>query len=234
MPISEYTAAPLFFIRFAQIALAMGCLATANVSTWTSYSASYDNGAYYVMTVSVWTFLTTPYLIFAPMYLSAPTFHKLVLFAIELLTNVFWFTGFIVLLAVYNNFYNGGYFECESKVAIAIAVTNWVLFVMTSTIVGTLFYREPRLNSETEITLSYVAPDADSVQTVNTSDLLLGQYRGEHVRLMNEAPAGGPCGEPTPPAYDGPANMPECDGMSDAKPCHGLSSTSGYNATSSE
>ncbi|KAK9482653.1 hypothetical protein V1527DRAFT_475689 [Lipomyces starkeyi] len=112
------------------------------------------------MTVSVWTFLTTPYLTFAPMYLSAPICHKLVLFAIELLTNVFWFTGFIVLLAVYKNFYNGD--------------------------------------------------------------------------LMNEAPAGGSCGEPIPPAYDGPANMPECDGMSDAKPCHGLSSTSGYNATSSE
>ncbi|KAK9483105.1 hypothetical protein V1527DRAFT_296629 [Lipomyces starkeyi] len=138
------------------------------------------------MTVSVWTFLTTPYLTFAPMYLSAPTFHKLVLFAIELLINVFWFTGFIVLpVAVYNNFYNGGSFANESKVAIAIAVTNWVLFVMTSTIVGTLFFREPRLNYETEFRLIYVAADADSVQTLNTSDLLLGHYRGEHVRLMN-------------------------------------------------
>ncbi|KAK9311589.1 hypothetical protein V1524DRAFT_441966 [Lipomyces starkeyi] len=93
-------------LRFAQVVLSIGFLSTTSISLCSSRratadwaSSDYKNGAYYLMSVSVWTLLAQPFLIWATAFASptATTAHKLALFAVDVVTNIMLFTGLMVM-----------------------------------------------------------------------------------------------------------------------------------------
>ncbi|KAK9368738.1 membrane-associating domain-containing protein [Lipomyces kononenkoae] len=150
----------LNILRIAQLVFTILCLGlaaeTVNV---------YSNDAGYLVFVAAWTLLALAYLVFAPVYWTAAVFHRLAPFFLELLTNVFWFTAFIVMASIYGPGscgvydYGGDYYyayyypysyygnyktACESsKAAIAFAAVTWVLFVVTSVIMSNQLFGMP-------------------------------------------------------------------------------------------
>ncbi|KAJ8097212.1 hypothetical protein POJ06DRAFT_262770 [Lipomyces tetrasporus] len=200
--VSDYTILLLSFLRFPQFVLSFLCIAVTDFS-WNGHR----NNEFYVICVSIWTLFTTLFLVFAPMYLSASAFHKGVMVGVEFLTNLFWFTAFISLAV-------GGEYDYgdSMKAPIAFAAAIWVLFVITSIIVATLFFGQRRVYTEITHDLDSVVGNADCP----TSDIPLDRYSREDAHLISEGSASRPSDESTPPAYDGPAYGRIADG----KPFH--------------
>ncbi|KAK9248738.1 hypothetical protein V1506DRAFT_200510 [Lipomyces tetrasporus] len=189
-------------LRFAQVVLSIGSLSTTSISLSSSRRATadwapsdYKNGAYYLISVSVWTLLVQPFLIWATAFASptATTTHKLAVFAVDLVTNIMLFTGLMVMAFIYSpwicspygdeydysydysygyssSIYDGDQTPCvTSKVAIAFSAINWFLFVITIMLLGTMFFRRQSVNfgSEPGAGASYVP--AGAVANITTS-----------------------------------------------------------------
>ncbi|KAK9389657.1 membrane-associating domain-containing protein [Lipomyces mesembrius] len=208
MPFSFRSLTVLHYLRIAQVVLAIVCLGLAAETV-----SVYSNDAGYLIFVSVWTFLALAYIVFAPIYLSAAVFHRLAPYGVELLTNVFWFTAFIVMAAIYGpgscSWYHDYYYyyyprshhtgryktACEtSKAAIAFAAINWLLFIFTSGIMTTALFGMPFSRRRAAADPGDVEGAAPGAQT----DAALGEKA---------------VGEDAVPAYSAPAETP---GIADA------------------
>ncbi|KAJ8100501.1 membrane-associating domain-containing protein [Lipomyces tetrasporus] len=220
--------AALTYLRIAQVLLAILCLGLAAYTV----SVDYDNDAGYLVFVSVWTFLAVGYLVFAPLYWSAAVLHKFVPFGVEILTNVFWFTGFIVMAAIYgpgscdyydgyDEYYHGYYYTTyyrhysdyktacgTSKAAIAFAAINWLLFVITTTLMAIALFRpRPAAGGRGDVEAAAAADGAG--QNTTMSDAALGEKAvvGESAppAASEVAPA---ADQPAAPAYSAAAETP--------------------------
>ncbi|KAK9320910.1 hypothetical protein V1517DRAFT_327913 [Lipomyces orientalis] len=210
--IYTYTLVALQCARFAQVALAFVCLFVTSLSIefrgYNSYGSSGGGGAYYLMGVSVWTLLASPFLVIAPIYCwSATLRHKLTPYGVELLTNMFWFTGFIVIAVYHSRIWCGGFngTACvASGAAVAIAVVNWLLFIITSTLLGIAFFGRSSVTSAgAAFGAGDDAPGTLSAQNLRT--LVAGRCDkafDDNVPLMSYQGAGGISdGEPAAPPY---------------------------------
>ncbi|KAK9346510.1 membrane-associating domain-containing protein [Lipomyces starkeyi] len=211
MPFSFRSLTVLHYLRIAQVVLAIICLGLAAETV-----SVYSNDAGYLIFVSVWTFLALAYLVFAPIYWSRGVCHRLAPFGVELLTNVFWFTAFIVMAAIYgpgscswyHDYYPGyynwyGYHSgryqtaCEtSKAAIAFAAVNWLLFIFTTGLMCAALFGMPfsrgRAAAAGAGDVEGAAPGAQTDAAVDEKAL------GEDA----------PVGEAAVPAYSAPAETP--------------------------
>ncbi|KAK9433773.1 hypothetical protein V1505DRAFT_352755 [Lipomyces doorenjongii] len=103
----------------------------------------------YLLFVSIWTFLALAYIVFAPIYASKLVVWKYAIFTVEVLTNFFWFTGFIAMAAMFGPLpctsYSRKYTSvCHTgRAAIAISAFAWCSFVATSTIMGIDIFGRP-------------------------------------------------------------------------------------------
>ncbi|KAK9241273.1 membrane-associating domain-containing protein [Lipomyces kononenkoae] len=157
MPLSSFSLTLLSILRLAQLVIAIICLGLAAETV-----NSFTTDAGYLVFVSAWTLLALVYLVFAPSYWPAAVGHRLMPFGVEILTNVFWFTAFIVMASIYgpgscsyyDDYYDGYYYywgyysntktACEaSKAAIAFAAVTWVLFVLTSLLMSSELFGTP-------------------------------------------------------------------------------------------
>ncbi|KAJ0413738.1 marvel domain-containing protein [Aspergillus carlsbadensis] len=90
----------------------------------------------------VWTFfIVVPYFILAPIFVPALA-HRYALAAVDGVTMIFWFAGFIALAVAIGDF--NDYLECSDyswcqglQAAAAFGAFNWVLFLAT-TVLNTL------------------------------------------------------------------------------------------------
>ncbi|KAK9319629.1 membrane-associating domain-containing protein [Lipomyces orientalis] len=224
--------ATLTYLRIAQVLLAILCLGLAAFTV----SVDYDNDAGYLIFVSVWTLLAVGYLVFAPMYWSAAVFHKFAPFGVEILTNVFWFTGFIVMAAIYGpgscDYYDGdGYYGYDgyyysyyyttysrhysdyktacgtSKAAIAFAAVNWALFVITTTLMAIALFRPA--TPATGRGGDIEAAAGDGAQNTTMSDAALGEKTVDEGAPPAAASEVAPAADqPAAPAYSAAADTP--------------------------
>ncbi|KAK9353856.1 membrane-associating domain-containing protein [Lipomyces doorenjongii] len=218
MPFSFRSLTVLHYLRITQVVFAIICLGLAAETV-----SVYSNDAGYLIFVSAWTLLALAYIVFAPIYWSGGVFHRLAPFGVELLTNVFWFTAFIVMASIYGpgscSWYDDDYYyyypgyhhprgyhsgryktACEtSKAAIAFAAINWLLFMFTSGIMTAGLFRMP-------FTRRGAAADPGDVE---------GAALGAQPDAAGEKAVGedAPVGEAAVPAYSAPAETP---GIADA------------------
>ncbi|PYH42786.1 MARVEL domain-containing protein [Aspergillus saccharolyticus JOP 1030-1] len=134
----------IFPVRVAQIIFAIIVLAlTAYYISWYSYSDTVN----FMLFNGIWTaFVATPYLLLAPMYFPRVA-HILIMVAIEAITMVFWFAGFIALGVFLppSGFCQWG--RCRAlQAATVFGAFEWALFVAT-TVVATLEAMRTRSNS---------------------------------------------------------------------------------------
>ncbi|KAK9375426.1 membrane-associating domain-containing protein [Lipomyces chichibuensis] len=215
MPFSFRSLTVLQYLRIAQVVLAIVCLGLAAETVSVS-----SNDAGYLIFVSVWTFLALAFLVFAPIYWTRGIFHRLAPLGVELLTNVFWFTAFIVMAAIYgpgscswyrdyndNNYYPRYYpyysyrssrykTACQtSKAAIAFAAINWLLFIFTTVLMTAALFGLRFSRTHAAAGPSDVESATPGVQT----DAALGEKAtGEDA----------PVGETAVPAYSAPTETP--------------------------
>ncbi|KAK9332387.1 marvel domain-containing protein, partial [Lipomyces starkeyi] len=116
---------------------------SAHILTW-----AIGGAPGYLLFVSIWTFLALAYIVFALIYASRLVFWKYAIFTVEVLTNFFWFTGFIAMAAVFGPLpctrgdsiyqYSRKYTSaCHTgKAAIAIAAFQWCSFIATSALLA--------------------------------------------------------------------------------------------------
>ncbi|KAK9319627.1 membrane-associating domain-containing protein [Lipomyces orientalis] len=141
MPVLKFTSE--IWLRIVQAVLSLLVLAlSANTLTW-----AYGGAPAYLLFVSIWTFLALAYIVFVPIYAAKLVVWKYAIFAVEILTNFFWFTGFIAEAAVVGPIYCSIYFRqnaCNTgKAAIAIAAITWCAFIATSTLMGIDIFGRP-------------------------------------------------------------------------------------------
>ncbi|KAI9815690.1 MAG: hypothetical protein M1827_002086 [Pycnora praestabilis] len=125
---------------FALIVLAL----TAYVAHWFhevgASSPSQDN---FLLFSSIWTFLALAYLTLTP-WMMPSLAHKFGVLAVEAITMLFWFAGFIAL-AVYINgnlfdFCSGG--VCSAiKAACVFGAFEWLLFLATTVLAALHVFR---------------------------------------------------------------------------------------------
>ncbi|KAK9248711.1 membrane-associating domain-containing protein [Lipomyces tetrasporus] len=143
MSVPKFTAE--IWLRIVQAVLSLLVLAlSANTLTWAFASAPA-----YLLFVSIWTFLALGYIVFVPIYAAKLVFWKYAIFAVEVLTNFFWFTGFIAEAVVLGSLYCGEY-ESEyrsachtGKAVIPFAAIAWCTFIATSTLMGISIFGRP-------------------------------------------------------------------------------------------
>lgn len=136
---------PLFYLRIAQLAMAVIVLglsaATISNSTYRyrgvrySYSSGTDN---YSVFVAVWTLLAIPYLLLSPLIFEIAA-YPLAFMIVELLSDVFWFAGWIALAAQWGpvgNCFSSS--ACKTgKASTAMSAITWLLFVASTIVVMT-------------------------------------------------------------------------------------------------
>ncbi|OJJ95553.1 hypothetical protein ASPACDRAFT_82024 [Aspergillus aculeatus ATCC 16872] len=131
-------------VRVAQVIFAIIVLGlTAYYISWYSYSDTVN----FMLFNGIWTaFVAVPYLAFAPMYFPRVA-HILIMVAVEAVTMIFWFAGFIAL-GVYlppSEFCHWS--RCRAlQAATVFGAFDWALFVAT-TVVATLEAMRSRSNS---------------------------------------------------------------------------------------
>ncbi|KAK9476531.1 membrane-associating domain-containing protein [Lipomyces japonicus] len=142
-----------------RVAQAFFAIITLGLTASTVHDIQGGGAAAYLLFVSLLTLLALAYLVFAPIYY--PKFiHFWVFFpfVVDLVLNVFWFTGFIAMAAIYGPYscsafgYYGGYYYyygssrwssgCKTgKAAIAMAAITWILFILSSIFLGLQTFR---------------------------------------------------------------------------------------------
>lgn len=96
----------------------------------------------FILFTSIWTFIALAYLTLAPLYLTKLA-HGFALLAIEILTMLFWFAGFIAL-AVYTADHCPWWSKrvCGTmKAAAAFAAFEWLLWTATTVLLALKVFR---------------------------------------------------------------------------------------------
>ncbi|KAJ6085975.1 hypothetical protein N7486_010256 [Penicillium sp. IBT 16267x] len=115
-------------ILFGLIVLALTAYVVSTFNGW-SYSSTVDFNLF----LGCWTtFLATPYLLAAPIY--APRFaHHYVIPAVEVVTMIFWFAGFIAMGAELPPAVGCTWSTCRALQAVTVFGSfEWALFVVTT------------------------------------------------------------------------------------------------------
>lgn len=123
-----------FILRGAQgfLALLVLCLMAYVVHSWSYYGWS-PSRANFLLFTSVWTLLAVVYLFFAPIH--APrTAHKFAILAVEAVTNIFWFAGWVAMAVLLGDSGCGRVADqCRvAEAATVFAAIEWLLFCATT------------------------------------------------------------------------------------------------------
>lgn len=95
----------------------------------------------FVLFTSIWTFFALAYLTLAPLYL-AKLAHGFALLAVEVLTMLFWFAGFIALAVFASDHCPESSRACGTmKAAAAFAAFEWLLWTVTTVLVALKTFR---------------------------------------------------------------------------------------------
>ncbi|KAK3719705.1 hypothetical protein LTR37_004242 [Vermiconidia calcicola] len=123
-------------LRIAQIVLAIIVLAlTAYVANWWggywhSMSPSQIN---FLLFDAVWTLLALTYLTLVPWRFSETiAHHKFAILAVETLTMIFWFAGFVALAVFLSDRVCYGHVCSAAKAACVFGAFEWVCFAATT------------------------------------------------------------------------------------------------------
>ncbi|KAK3680954.1 hypothetical protein LTR37_021010 [Vermiconidia calcicola] len=123
-------------LRIAQIVLAIIVLAlTAYVANWWggywhSMSPSQIN---FLLFDAVWTLLALIYLTLVPWRFSETiAHHKFAILAVEALTTIFWFAGFVALAVFLSDRVCYGHVCSAAKAAAVFGAFGWVCFAATT------------------------------------------------------------------------------------------------------
>ncbi|KAJ5100228.1 hypothetical protein N7456_006280 [Penicillium angulare] len=116
-------------IIFGLIVLALTAYVINTFEYWWSFSSTVD----FLLFLGIWTtFLATPYLVAAPLY--APRLaHPFVIPAVEVITMIFWFAGFIAMGAELPPAAGCTWSTCRALQAVTVFGSfEWVLFAVTT------------------------------------------------------------------------------------------------------
>jgi len=97
---------------------------------WSRWSPSEAN---FILFCAVWTLLAVAYLIFAPMF-APDAAHKFGILAVEVLTTIFWFAGWIAYAALLGDdvAYCDRWNTCRVAIAADVfSAIEWLLFSAT-------------------------------------------------------------------------------------------------------
>ncbi|KAH6678723.1 membrane-associating domain-containing protein [Halenospora varia] len=124
----------VFPLRIAQVILAIIILALMAyvINSWTSPWGSWSpSSANFLLFTSIWTLLVLVYLIIAPLRFQKFS-HKFAILAVEFITMIFWFAGFIAFAVLITGCWNS-YGVCKaSEAAVVFSAFEWVLFLITT------------------------------------------------------------------------------------------------------
>ncbi|EPS34178.1 hypothetical protein PDE_09142 [Penicillium oxalicum 114-2] len=124
----------IYAVRFAQIlfGLIVVALTAYVISVWGYPWTSYDT-VNYLLFLGCWTtFLATPYLLAAPIYMPRLA-HRFVIPAVEVVTMIFWFAGFIALGAELPAPVYCRWSACRALQAVTVfGAFEWILFAVTT------------------------------------------------------------------------------------------------------
>ncbi|EHA28612.1 hypothetical protein CBS63078_8702 [Aspergillus niger] len=103
---------------------------TAYYISWFAYSSDSPN---FMLFVACWTaFIATPYLALAPVFFPQLA-HRIVIPAVEVITMIFWFAGFIALAVFLPPAEACHWSRCSAlQAATVFGALEWVLFLVTS------------------------------------------------------------------------------------------------------
>jgi len=124
-----------FILRGAQgfLALLILCLMAYVVHQWNYWTGWSPSRANFLLFTSVWTLLAVIYLFFAPIH--APrTAHKFAILGVEVVTNIFWFAGWVALAVLLGDSGCGRTADvCRvAEAAVVFAAIEWLLFCATT------------------------------------------------------------------------------------------------------
>jgi len=127
-------------LRIAQGVLAIIVLGlTAYVANWWNHFYAYIGNTSpseinFLLFSSVWTLLALAYLIIVPWRFSeTKAHHKFAILAVEAITMIFWFAGFIALAVFFQDRPCKGRVCSSAKAAAAFGGFEWALFAATTT-----------------------------------------------------------------------------------------------------
>ncbi|KAL1311154.1 hypothetical protein AAFC00_001356 [Neodothiora populina] len=123
-------------IRIAQAVLAIIVLGlTAYVTNWWHgyWRSLGPDEVNFLVFASVWTILALIYLVLAPMRFQKFA-HMFAILAVEAVTMIFWFAGFIALAVFLGDRICFGHICGSAKAACVFAAFEWVLFAVTTTL----------------------------------------------------------------------------------------------------
>lgn len=96
---------------------------------WWSSSPSQAN---FLLFCSIWTLLVVAYLVVAPLRFPAAS-HKFAILAVEFVTMIFWFAGFIAYAVFITGCDRVGTSVCRaSEAGVTFGAFEWVLFLVTT------------------------------------------------------------------------------------------------------
>ncbi|KAL8762343.1 MAG: hypothetical protein Q9184_001650 [Pyrenodesmia sp. 2 TL-2023] len=134
-------------LLFAIILLGMtGWLISTTADTYFGYNIGSPSELSFMLFTSIWTiFPALTYLVLAPRFLPLSGNNKIIQLAMDAITALFWFAGFIALAAWYNGSFNCGTF-CSVVVATCVfGAFEWLLFTAT-TVLSALDWNRTRAN----------------------------------------------------------------------------------------
>ncbi|KAJ5461094.1 uncharacterized protein N7458_002646 [Penicillium daleae] len=124
----------IYAVRFVQIIFGLIVVAlTAYVISTFAYWWSFSDTVNFLLFLGCWTtFVATPYLLAAPIYFPRLA-HRFVIPAVEVITMIFWFAGFIAIAAQLPSPAYCKWSGCRALQAVAVfGAFEWVLFVVTT------------------------------------------------------------------------------------------------------
>lgn len=92
----------------------------------------------FLIFVSIWTFLALAYLTLTPSFMPRLA-HGFVLLAVDAITMIFWFAGFIALAVWISNHIAGG--NSTIKAACVFAAFEWLLWAITTVLLALKVFR---------------------------------------------------------------------------------------------
>ena len=112
----EMLVLPLRAIQAVFAIITLGLMADVVNSWWHPYSGWSPSSARFLVFASVWTILVLVYLIIAPLKFTGVA-HKFAIVAIDLVTALFWFAGFIAWADPLGDVNCRGYRACQVGIA---------------------------------------------------------------------------------------------------------------------
>ncbi|KZF20681.1 hypothetical protein L228DRAFT_269975 [Xylona heveae TC161] len=136
----------LFPLRILQFLFALIVAGTIGYGVhWYNQGASNSPASMnFLLFNCAWTFLIILYAILGPIFLSslADTTHAYAIFAIDVVTMIFWFAGFIALAVFLGDLdFCIGTVCPDLRAGCVFAAFEWVLFVVSSVISGIRAFR---------------------------------------------------------------------------------------------